>query len=61
VLARVMKKPGPQARVVVISAAGSGDIREIANLRAVHAIFKKNFAITNADVLFPALAAIARV
>jgi CheY-like chemotaxis protein len=61
VLARVLKKPGPKTNVIVISAAGSADLREIANLRHVHAIFKKNFAITNADVLFPALAAIARV
>lgn len=61
VLARVMKKPGVKTNVVVISAAGSGDIREIANLRQVHAIFRKAFAINNADALFPALAAIARV
>lgn len=61
VLARVMKKPGRRSAVIVISGAGSGDVREIAHSREVHAILKKSFAITHADVIFPALAALARV
>ncbi|MBV8515889.1 MAG: response regulator [Acidobacteria bacterium] len=60
VLARVSRKPGPPAQVIVISAAGSGDVREVANHRAVHAILKKSFAIENAEILFPALAALTR-
>ena len=61
VLARVLKKPGRRSAVIVISGAGSGDVREIANTREVNAILKKSFAITHADVIFPALAALARV
>lgn len=61
VLARLMKKPGHRSNVVVISAAGSGDVRTIANAKEVHAILRKSFAITHADVIFPALAALARV
>jgi CheY-like chemotaxis protein len=61
VLKRVLKKPGRRSAVIVISAAGSGDVREIANAREVNAILKKSFAITHADVIFPALAALARV
>ncbi|HYC90201.1 MAG TPA: response regulator [Thermoanaerobaculia bacterium] len=61
VLARVLKKPDLQPAVIVISAAGSGDVREIAHSRAVNAILRKSFAITHADVIFPALAALARV
>lgn len=61
VLARVMKKPGPRSNVIVISAAGSGDVREVANSKAVNAILKKSFAIAHADVIFPALAALARI
>jgi CheY-like chemotaxis protein len=60
VLARVSRKPGPPAQIIVISAAGSGDVREVANHRSVHAILKKSFAIENADILFPALAALTR-
>ncbi|HEX8170434.1 MAG TPA: response regulator [Thermoanaerobaculia bacterium] len=59
VLARVLRKPGARPRVIVISAAGSGDIREIASLRTVQAILRKSFAIANAEVIFPALAAVA--
>lgn len=61
VLARVMKKPGRRSAVIVISGAGSGDVREIASAREVNAILRKSFAITHADVIFPALAALARV
>jgi CheY-like chemotaxis protein len=61
VLARVMKKPGRRSAVIVISGAGSGDVREIASSRGVNAILRKSFAITHADVIFPALAALARV
>lgn len=61
VLARVSKKPGRRSSVIVISGAGSGDVREIAHSKEVHAILRKSFAITHADVIFPALAALARV
>jgi len=61
VLQRVMKKPGHRSAVIVISAAGSGDVREIASSRKVNAILEKSFAITHADVIFPALAALACV
>jgi CheY-like chemotaxis protein len=61
VLARVAKKPGHRSSVIVISGAGSGDVREIAHAREVSAILRKSFAIRNADVIFPALAALARV
>ncbi len=61
VLARVSRKPGRRSAVVVISGAGSGDVRQIANSRDVNAILRKSFAITHADVIFPALAALARV
>ena len=61
VLARVMKKPGRRSAVIVISGAGSGDVREIAHAREVNAILRKSFAITHADVIFPALAALTRV
>lgn len=61
VLKRVMKNPGRRSAVIVISAAGSGDVREIASSREVNAILRKSFAITHADVIFPALAALARV
>ncbi|HEX6099301.1 MAG TPA: response regulator [Thermoanaerobaculia bacterium] len=61
VLARVTKKPGHRSSVIVISGAGSGDVREIAHAKEVSAILRKSFAITHADVIFPALAALARV
>ena len=61
VLARVMKKPGHRSNVIVISGADSGDVREIAHASEVSAILRKSFAIKNADVIFPALAALARV
>lgn len=61
VLARVSKKPGRRSSVIVISGAGSGDVREIAHAKEVSAILRKSFAITHADVIFPALAALARV
>jgi CheY-like chemotaxis protein len=61
VLARVTKKPGNRSAVIVISGAGSGDVREIAESREVNAILRKSFAILHADVIFPALAALARV
>jgi len=61
VLARVSKKPGRRSNVIVISGAGSGDVREIAHAKEVNAILRKSFAITHADVIFPALAALARV
>lgn len=60
VLARVMKKPGRRAAVIVISGAGSADVSEIASSRGVNAILRKSFAITHADVIFPALAALTR-
>jgi CheY-like chemotaxis protein len=60
VLARVVKKPGRRTNVVVISGAGSGDVREIAHAKEVNAILRKSFAIAHADVIFPALAALAR-
>ncbi|HUR79264.1 MAG TPA: response regulator, partial [Thermoanaerobaculia bacterium] len=60
VLRRVSGKPGHRSAVIVISGAGSGDVREIATSRDVNAILKKSFAITHADVIFPALAALAR-
>jgi CheY-like chemotaxis protein len=60
VLARVTKKPSPPANVIIISAADSGDVRDVANNRSVSAILRKRFAISNADVIFPALAALAR-
>ena len=61
VLARVSKKPGRRSKVIVISGAGSGDVREVASAREVNAILRKAFAITHADLIFPALAALARV
>lgn len=60
VLARVTSKPGPRSSVIVISGAGSGDIRAIANAKEVSAILRKSFAITHADLIFPVLAALAR-
>jgi CheY-like chemotaxis protein len=60
VLARVAKKATRPANVIVISGADSGDVRSVANNRAVNAILRKGFAIANADVIFPALAALAR-
>ncbi len=59
VLARVTRKPESNTQVIVISAAGSADVREIANNRSVSAVLRKKFAIDNADVIFPALAALA--
>ena len=58
-LARYARKPGAKANVIVISAAGSGDVREVAGSKLVHAILRKKFAIDNADLIFPALAQIA--
>jgi CheY-like chemotaxis protein len=60
VLARIARKPTKLGSVIVISGADSGDVRSVANNRAVNAILRKGFAITNADVIFPALAALAR-
>lgn len=60
VLDRIVTKPHPPANVIIISAAGSGDVREVAGHRSVHAIMRKAYAIANADVIFPALAALAR-
>lgn len=60
VLANVARKEVPPATVIIISAAGSGDVREVAGHKSVNAILRKAFAITNADVIFPALAALAR-
>lgn len=60
VLARVTKKPGRRSNVIVISGAGSGDVREVADSKEVNAILRKSFAITHADVIFPALAALTR-
>ena len=61
VLDLVMRKPGPPSKVIVISAAGSADVREVANAKEVNAILRKSFAIANADVIFPALAALTRM
>jgi len=60
VLARVAKKPTQAPNVIVISGVDSGDVRAVANNGAVNAILRKGFAITNLDVIFPALAALAR-
>lgn len=60
VLARVMKKPVQPSNVIVISGAEGDEVKEIAGNRAVHAILRKGFAITNADIVFPALAALVR-
>lgn len=60
VLARIARKPNQPSSVIVISAADSGDVRSVANNRDVDAILRKAFAIANADVVFPALAALAR-
>lgn len=60
VLARVSRKTAAPANVVIISATGSGDVRAVAQNKNVNAILRKNFAITNADLVFPALAALAR-
>ena len=60
VLARIERKPTKMGSVIVISGADSGDVRSVANNRSVSAILRKGFAITNADVIFPALAALAR-
>lgn len=59
VLARFARKPGAKTNVIVISAAGSGDVREVASSKLVNAILRKKFAIENADVIFPALAQLA--
>lgn len=60
VLQRVLMKPKPPANVIIISAAGSGDVREVAHHRAVHAVMRKAFAIAHADMVFPALAELVR-
>jgi CheY-like chemotaxis protein/DNA-binding XRE family transcriptional regulator len=60
VLDHVAKKPTRPANVIIISAAGAGEMEGVVNHRAVSAILRKRFAITNADVVFPALAALAR-
>jgi CheY-like chemotaxis protein len=60
VLQQIEKKKAPPANVIVISGVDSGDVRSVAANRAVNAILRKGFAITNADVIFPALAALAR-
>lgn len=59
VLARVTKKPAPVPNVIVISAAGSGDVNEVAGHKSVSAILRKGFAIEKGDIIFPALAALA--
>jgi CheY-like chemotaxis protein len=60
VLERIEKKKVAPANVIVISGVDSGDVRAVAGNRAVNAILRKGYAITNADVIFPALAALAR-
>jgi CheY-like chemotaxis protein len=60
VLAHIEKKRNPPANVIVISSADANDVGEIASHSTVHAILRKGFAIHNADVVFPALAALAR-
>jgi CheY-like chemotaxis protein len=60
VLERIEKKKVAPANVIVISGVDSGDVRAVAGSRAVNAILRKGYAITNADVIFPALAALAR-
>ncbi len=60
VLQRIEKKKAAPANVIVISGVDSGDVRSVASNRAVNAILRKGYAITNADVIFPALAALAR-
>ena len=60
VLRRVLMKPKPPANVIIISAAESGDVREVAHHRAVHAVMRKAFAIAHAEVVFPALAELVR-
>lgn len=61
VLETIRRKPGKRSAVIVISGAGSGDVREVAHAKEVNAILRKSFAILHADLIFPALAAIARV
>ncbi len=60
VLARIERKKQAPANVIVISGVDSGDVRSVAANRTVNAILRKGYAITNADVIFPALAALAR-
>lgn len=59
-LARIEMKKTHPANVIVISGVDSGDVRSVAGNRTVSAILRKGFAIANADVIFPALAALAR-
>lgn len=59
-LRRIEKKRPAPANVIVISAVDSGDVRSVASNHAVNAILRKGYAIMNADVIFPALAALAR-
>ncbi len=60
VLERVAKKATRPRNVIVISATDAADVRTVANNGAVNAILRKGFAIANADVIFPALAALTR-
>lgn len=60
VLDRVCRKPTPPANVIIISASDTGDVMGMAANRNVNAILRKSFAIANADLIFPALAALAR-
>ena len=60
VLQRIERKKQAPANVIVISGVDSGDVRTVASNRTVNAILRKGYAITNADVIFPALAALAR-
>jgi CheY-like chemotaxis protein len=60
VLQRIEQKKTPPANVIVISGVDSGDVRTVASNRTVNAILRKGYAITNADVIFPALAALVR-
>lgn len=60
VLERILMKPKPPSNVIIISAAGSGDVRKVAKHRSVHAVMRKAFAIRHAEVVFPALAELVR-
>jgi CheY-like chemotaxis protein len=60
VLRRIEKKRPAPANVIVISGVDSGDVRAVASNHSVNAILRKGYAISNADVIFPALAALAR-
>jgi DNA-binding NtrC family response regulator len=60
-LLKQIARKQPPANVIVISGADSGDVRAVATNRNVNAILRKGYAIAHADVIFPALAALAKM